>query len=94
MMIDKEKVYNLTSPLKGWPVQEAQDLEEASRLILGSPYWDIPQDVYKVIDKNETYSLLAVYKKGRASFEKRYLAVNVRLIEKIEPINEDELEKI
>jgi hypothetical protein len=93
-MIEKNKVYNLISPLKGWPVQEAADLEEAAGMILGSPYWDIPEDVYKVIDKNETYSLLVVYKKGKASFEKRYMAINVRLVEKIKPASEEELEKI
>jgi hypothetical protein len=43
MMIEKNNIYKLTSPLKGWPVHEAEDLEEASRMILGSPYWDIPQ---------------------------------------------------
>ena len=94
MVIEKNKIYTLTAPLKGWPVQEAQDMEEASRMILGSPYWDIPQDVYKVIDKNETYSLLAVYRKGKTSIEKRYLAVNVKLIEQSEPVGEGELEKI
>jgi hypothetical protein len=93
-MIEKNKIYKLISPLKGWPVHEAEDLEEASRMILGSPYWDIPQDIYKVIDKNETYSLLAVYRKGKTSFDKRYLAVNVRLVEKIESVGEDEVEKI
>jgi len=93
-MIEKNEIYKLISPLKGWPVHEAEDLEEASQMILGSPYWDIPQDIYKVIDKNETYSLLAVYKNGKTSFEKRYLAVNVRLVEKIEPAGEDEVEKI
>lgn len=93
-MIEKNKIYRLISHLKGWPVQEAENLEEASRMILGSPYWNIPQDVYKVIDKNETYSLLAVYRKGKTSFDKRYMAVNMKLIEKIQPVGEDELEKI
>ncbi len=93
-MIEKNKIYKLISPLKGWAVHEADDLEEASRMILGSPYWDIPQDIYKVIDKNETYSLLAVYRKGKTSFDKRYLAVNIKLIKKIQPVSEDELEKI
>jgi hypothetical protein len=37
---------------------------------------------------------VAVYRKGKTSFEKRYLAVNVRLVEKIEPVGEDEVEKI
>jgi hypothetical protein len=94
MMIEKNKIYRLISPLKGWPVQEADDLKEASRMILGSPYWNIPQDIYIVIDKNETYSLLAVYRKGKPSFEKRYMAVNMKLINKVQPISEDELRKI
>ena len=93
-MIEKNKIYKLISPLKGWPVHEAEDLEEAARMILGSPYWNIPQDVYKVIDKNETYSLLAVYRKGKTSFDKRYLAVNMKLITNVQPVSEDELEKI
>ena len=93
-MIEKNKIYKLTSPLKGWPVHEAEDLGEAARMILGSPYCNIPQDVYKVIDKNETNSLLAVYRKGKTSFDKRYLAVNMKLLKKIQPVSEDEIEKI
>jgi hypothetical protein len=86
-MIEKNNVYNLVSPVKGWPVREAETLEEASQVILGSPYWQIPEDTYKIIDKNETYSLLAVYKDGRISLNKRYLALNMKLVGHIEPFN-------
>jgi hypothetical protein len=86
MIIEKNKIYNLMAPLKGWPVKEAEDLQEAAQMILGSPYWDIPQDIYRVIDKNETYSLLAVYRNGRTSFDDRYLALNMKLSEMIKPV--------
>jgi len=78
-MIEKEKIYTLSQPIKGWPVEDADTLEEAVAVIFGSPYWDIPDDCYKVLDKNETYSLLAVYKDKRTSMDKRYLAVNAKL---------------
>ncbi|UCH98105.1 MAG: hypothetical protein JSV88_14980 [Candidatus Aminicenantes bacterium] len=87
-MIERDKIYNLLAPVKGWPAREAKTLEEASHMILGSPYWQIPEDTYKIIDKNETYSLLAVYKNGRISWDKRYLALNMKLIEKIELVSE------
>jgi hypothetical protein len=86
-MLEKDKIYKLLTPVKGWPVKEAETLEEAAGVILGSPYWDIPVDTYKVIDKNETYSLLAVYKEGRISMQNRYLATNMKLTDKIEPVN-------
>lgn len=91
-MIHINGVYNLLAPIKGWPVREAKKLEEASRMILGSPYWQIPQDLYKVIDKNETYSLLAVYREGRISWNKRYLALNMKLVDHIEPVKEESTE--
>ncbi len=80
-MIEINQIYKLVNPLKGWAVEDSRSLEEATEMILGSPYWDIPEDCYKVLDKNETYSLLAVYENGRISPEKRYLAVNIKLIE-------------
>lgn len=93
-MIEKDKRYRLLSPIKGWPVQEASDLDEATQMILGSPYWDIPGDIYKVLDKNETYCLLAVYKDGRISMNDRYLALNMILQERIAPAlpGEDNIE--
>ena len=86
-MIEIESIYKVVTPFKGWPVEEAHDLEEAAQMILGSPYWDIPQDIYKIVDQNETYCLLAVYDRetGRASRLKRYLAVHMHLLEVIEP---------
>lgn len=84
-MMEVNKIYNLVAPLKGWPVKEAETLEEATQMILGSPYWDIPQDTYKIIAKNEIYSLLAVYKDGKTSLENRYLVINMKLLDTIGP---------
>ncbi len=84
-MITTNHIYRLTRPIKGWPVEEADTLEEAAGMILGSPYWNIPEDIYKVLDKNDTYSLLAVSRDGRVSPDKRYLAVNVKLQELLVP---------
>jgi hypothetical protein len=86
-MIEKNNIYNLVSSVKGWPVREVETLEEASQVILGSPYWQIPEDTYKIIDKNETYSLLAVYRDGRTSWNKRYLALNMKLVDNIKPVS-------
>ena len=88
-MIEKDNVYKLLATIKGWSVREAQTLEDASRMILGSPYWQIPEDTYKIIDKNETYSLLARYKDGRISWDNRYLAVNMKLADHLRPLEED-----
>jgi hypothetical protein len=77
--IELNHVYKLLNPVKGWPVKDAQTLAEATQVILGSPYWDIPEDCYKVLDKNDTYCLLAVYENGMISMDRRYLAVNSRL---------------
>ena len=85
-MIEINSIYKLSTSVKGWPVKEAETLEEAAGVILGSPYWDIPEDTYKVIDKNETYSLLAVYKEGRISTQNRYLVTNMKLTDNIEPV--------
>jgi len=87
-MLEIGMKYRLSVHLKGWPVKEAGSIEEASHLILGSPYWEIPKDIYIIIDKNETYSLLAVYCNGHPSRESRYLAINMALEEKIDPISE------
>ena len=87
-MIEIKRVYKLLVPFKGWPVKEAETLEEATEMILGSPYWEIPQDTYRVIDKNEIYSLLAVYSEGKTSYENRYLAINIELMDKIEPVDD------
>jgi hypothetical protein len=80
-MTEVSEIYDLREAIKGWPVKEARSMDEASGMIFGSPYWDIPQDRYIVIDKNDTYSLLAVYSDGRVSSQKRYLAVNMDLKE-------------
>ena len=83
-MLEKDQIVRLLAPVKGWPAREAQSLEGAARMILGSPYWQIPADTYKIIDKNETYSLLAVYKNRRTSWNNRYLALNMKLLEQAE----------
>lgn len=85
-MIEVNRIYKLLAHLKGWSVDDATNIAEASHLILGSPYWDIPKDMYRIIDKNDTYSLLAVYKDGRTISNNHYLAVNIHLEEKIQPI--------
>jgi hypothetical protein len=77
------KVYRLVAPLKGWPVEDANTLEDATHQILGSPYWDIPEDDYIVVDKNDTYSLLAVCQDGKPLNNIHYLAVNINLVEKL-----------
>jgi len=84
-MIEKDKHYTLLSAIRGWPVQEAADLEEATQMILGSPYWEIPGDDYAVLETNGTYSLLAVCRKGRISMKNRYLALNMVLQERTVP---------
>lgn len=80
-MTEINEIYELREPIKGWPVEGAESLMEATGMIFGSPYWEIPEDRYIVIDKNDTYSLLAVFIKGRASHKKRYLAVNMDFLE-------------
>jgi len=80
-MTEVNEIYDLQEAIKGWPVHEAGSLKEASETILGSPYWDIPEDRYIVIDKNETYSLLAVYANGKVSSKRRYLVVNMDFME-------------
>lgn len=90
-MIEIEKIYKLLTDLKGWPVHEAKNLNDASHMILGSPYWKIPKDIYQVIDKNDVYCLLAVYSNGNASHFNRYLAVNMSLNDRIEPVREADL---
>ena len=78
-MIEKDRIFHLIVPIKGWPARAAQSLGEASKMIFGSPYWQIPQDTYKIVDMNETYSLVAVYKDGKISWNNRYLALNMKL---------------
>ncbi|MCP4157112.1 MAG: hypothetical protein GY757_55890 [bacterium] len=80
-MTEINEIYTVERSLKCWPVKGAYTLEEASDMIFGSPYWELPQDRYKVIDKNETYILLAVYKENKASNINRYLVVNMDLLE-------------
>ncbi len=90
-MTGNNEIYNLGKSIIGWPVEDATSLQEASEMILGSPYWNIPEDSYIVLDQNETYSLLGVYFQGRVSTKKRYLAVNMDFLEnssKIEMDNE------
>lgn len=76
-------IYKLVYSIKGWPVENAKTIADATDSILGSPYWDIPKDCYRVLDKNEIYSLLAVSRDGKVSPDKRYLAVNITLKENI-----------
>jgi len=80
-MPEIDEIYELRESIKGWPVEDAGTLKQASEMILGSPYWNIPQDTYIRLDKNETYSLLAVYGKGRVSTSKRYMVVNIDFLE-------------
>lgn len=80
-MTEIDDIFDLRESVKGWPVEEAKTLEQASKMILGSPYWKIPEDRYIVLDKNETYSLLAVYADGRISTKKRYMVVNIDFLE-------------
>ncbi len=79
--MELNSIYKLIKPCKGWPVEDSDTIEEAATVILGSPYWTLPEDCYKVIDRNETYSLLAVYRHGRISMDKRYLVVTVNIEE-------------
>ncbi len=76
-MTEVNELYDLRESIKGWPVNGAGSLEEASGMILGSPYWDVPDDRYIVIDKNETYSVLAVFARGKVSSKNRYMVVNM-----------------
>lgn len=80
-MSEIDEIYELRESIKGWPVEEARTLKQASEMILGSPYWNIPEDTYIRLDKNDTYSLLAVYGKGRVSTSKRYMVVNIDFLE-------------
>lgn len=80
-MTEINGIYELREPIKGWPVEGAESLGEATDMIFGSPYWEIPEDRYIVIDKNDTYSLVAVFFEGRASHKKRYLVVNMDFLE-------------
>ncbi len=80
-MPEIDETYELRESVKGWPVEEARTLKQASEMILGSPYWDTPEDTYIILDKNETYSLLAVYRGGRVSTSKRYMVVNIDFLE-------------
>lgn len=79
-MAEINEIYHLRQSIKGWPVKGAETLQEASGMILGSPYWNIPEDRYVIIDGNETYSLLAVIREGKVSSQKRYMAVNMDIM--------------
>lgn len=77
-MTELNEIYELRGAVKGWPVEDAGSLDDASHMILGSPYWDVPEDRYVVIDKNDTYSLVAVVTpNGNISRAKRYMVVNM-----------------
>lgn len=76
-----DEIHELRESVKGWPVEGASSLKQASEMILGSPYWNIPEDTYIRLDRNETYSLLAVYSRGRVSTSKRYMVVNIDFLE-------------
>lgn len=80
-MAEVNEIYELKQSIKGWPVNGAVSLKEASEMIFGSPYWEIPQDRYIVIDKNNTYSLLAVYADANVSSKNRYIVVDMDLME-------------
>lgn len=76
-MVEINEIYDLRDPIKGWAVEKADSLREATEMIFGSPNWEVPEDRYIIVDKNDTYSLLAVFNNGKASFKKRYLVVNM-----------------
>ncbi len=80
-MTEINEVYDLMKPVKGWPVKDAHTLDEAAESIFGSPYWDIPEDRYQIVDCNETYSLVAVLENNRRSRQKRYMVVNMDWLE-------------
>lgn len=80
-MTDLNRIYQLKRAVKGWPVKGATTLKHASELIFGSPYWRIPEDSYMVIDKNDTYSLLALVSEGEVDPETRYMVVNMDFID-------------
>jgi hypothetical protein len=88
-MIEVGGIYKLLHSIKGWPVENAHSLEDAAQVILGSPYWEIPKDCYRVMDKNETYCLLAVSRSGKVSPNNRYLAVNISLGDYFRAAGED-----
>ncbi|MCP4221168.1 MAG: hypothetical protein GY765_41445 [bacterium] len=80
-MTEIDQVYELKRPIKGWPVRKASNLQEAAEMIFGSPYWELPEDRYVVLDNNETYSILAVVSSGRASLNNRYMVVNMDFVD-------------
>lgn len=91
-MIEINNIYELREPIKGWAVEKADTLREATEMIFGSPNWEIPEDRYIIIDKNDTYSLLAVFNSGKPSYKKRYLVVNMDFLKntiRIAEITED-----
>ncbi len=75
-MIEANQIYKLLHSVKGWPVEDASTLEEASANIFGSPYWNIPEDCYLVIETNATYCLLGVFQNGKVRPDCRYLTVS------------------
>lgn len=78
-MIEKTRIYKLLQSVKGWPVDTAHNFEEAVTKIFGSPYWDIPEDCYQVIETNDIYCLLGVYEDGKLRSDYHYLTVTARL---------------
>jgi hypothetical protein len=80
VLVEVETIFFLKKPIKGWHVEEASTLADVSSMIFGSPNWDIPQDIYKIIDTNETYSLIAVFSQNKISYKNRYLALNSDII--------------
>jgi hypothetical protein len=85
-MTEIDDIFDLLDSVKGWPVEEANTLKQASEKIFGSPFWKIPEDRYIVLDNNETYSLLAVFADGRISSKKRYMVVNIDFLEKSQKV--------
>ena len=78
-VLQKGILLELQHPIRGWPVKGADTLAEAADIIFGSPFREIPRDTYQIIDRNETYSLVAVVDQSRVSRKKRYLALNADL---------------
>lgn len=88
-MIEINETYELREPIKGWAVEKADSLREATEMIFGSPNWELPEDRYVIIDKNDTYSLLAVFNNnGKPSYKKRYLVVNMDFLKNTIRISE------
>ncbi len=75
------EIYELKISIKGWPMKEVETIDNAAKEIFGSPYWELPLDRYIVIDRNDIYSLLAVYLDEKTNLKIEYMVVSQTLIE-------------